>query len=503
MKKYQSLLFCLLCSYYLSGQSTDLFVFYENNELITLDVEKGVQQTLGANVWPKEEQLLKTDNIVYKDADLGLDFEFEQQFVSGLQSPYDSNVWLYAAGPLFGTTTQLFQYNTVSQKTDLILNAGEGPESEWVFIPIAYGANPNTIYLEAMNFNTQEEHLGVWEFNLKTRQFTQLDLQQNYMITPLIAPDRTQLYYTASTNKERDVIHGLADLVIAYDLNTEAETILYNSDENQVRLLGFHTTGDKLETTTLSLHYKNLAKQFLVPYYLPFELNSNWCVTRDGTPRPPASSLNNGGICFYSFNQHTYEALDFSNLNVSGGYYQEDIKAVASGTVVYAQDSGCACNYGNLVKILHDDGNYSYYAHLTTIAVSVGDCVGQGELVGTEGLTGAGCGNCTYAEHAHFEVRTSTASGTQIWVPFAEYGETPRQSDYVTSGNVEASCCASTLNITGTIPAGTQQAGTSITSTGVLNSGVSASFECSSIDLLPGFEAKTGSVFDGKDGGCQ
>jgi murein DD-endopeptidase MepM/ murein hydrolase activator NlpD len=73
------------------------------------------------------------------------------------------------------------------------------------------------------------------------------------------------------------------------------------------------------------------------------------------------------------------------------------IHAAASGTVIYA---GWEDGYGNLV-VLDNGGNLATaYAHQSQIAVSVGQAVTQGEVVGYSGCTGHCLG-----PHLHFEVR--------------------------------------------------------------------------------------------------
>ncbi|MCL1805675.1 MAG: M23 family metallopeptidase [Clostridiales bacterium] len=67
------------------------------------------------------------------------------------------------------------------------------------------------------------------------------------------------------------------------------------------------------------------------------------------------------------------------------------------GTVISASYSG---GYGNLVTIDHGDGLTTLYAHLSKINVSVGQVVGDQELIGLAGTTGR-----TTGPHLHFEVR--------------------------------------------------------------------------------------------------
>lgn len=75
-----------------------------------------------------------------------------------------------------------------------------------------------------------------------------------------------------------------------------------------------------------------------------------------------------------------------------------DVKAADSGTVVY---SGWHDSYGNYVKLQHDNGSYTLYAHLSKRLVKAGDRVAQGDIIGKVGSTGESTG-----PHLHFEVRT-------------------------------------------------------------------------------------------------
>lgn len=73
-----------------------------------------------------------------------------------------------------------------------------------------------------------------------------------------------------------------------------------------------------------------------------------------------------------------------------------DIKAAASGTVIFAGYSG---GYGNLVKISHGNGIVTYYGHCSKLYVSTGDKVSAGDVIAAVGSTGNSTGN-----HLHFEV---------------------------------------------------------------------------------------------------
>jgi murein DD-endopeptidase MepM/ murein hydrolase activator NlpD len=75
----------------------------------------------------------------------------------------------------------------------------------------------------------------------------------------------------------------------------------------------------------------------------------------------------------------------------------EPIVAVGKGTVVAA--GWVYTGYGISVVIDHGDGILTHYAHMNKTAVSEGDQVGPGTLIGYEGSTGDSTG-----PHLHFEV---------------------------------------------------------------------------------------------------
>ena len=85
------------------------------------------------------------------------------------------------------------------------------------------------------------------------------------------------------------------------------------------------------------------------------------------------------------------------------------IKAHTTGVVVMiatgkkndTSTSGTA-SYGNFVKLKHDDGYYTLYAHLKEVYVKKGQIVKEGEFVGYMGNTGR-----SFGAHLHFEVRNT------------------------------------------------------------------------------------------------
>ena len=88
---------------------------------------------------------------------------------------------------------------------------------------------------------------------------------------------------------------------------------------------------------------------------------------------------------------HSHTGID---IPASGG---TPILAAKSGQVV---TSAYHYSYGNYVVIDHGNGNSTLYAHMSSRAVSEGQMVTQGQVIGYVGTTGSSTGN-----HLHLEVR--------------------------------------------------------------------------------------------------
>jgi murein DD-endopeptidase MepM/ murein hydrolase activator NlpD len=80
--------------------------------------------------------------------------------------------------------------------------------------------------------------------------------------------------------------------------------------------------------------------------------------------------------------------------------------AAPGGTPIVAADNGSVATissggaYGNAVMLVHGDGMTTFYAHMSSVNVKIGQVVSKGETIGGVGSTGWSTGN-----HLHFEVR--------------------------------------------------------------------------------------------------
>ena len=118
---------------------------------------------------------------------------------------------------------------------------------------------------------------------------------------------------------------------------------------------------------------------FKLPFAMPVKDSFRW-TSGFGYRRDPKGAGN-----------RMHEGTDMA------GAYGTPIYATADGVITHAGwDSG----YGRLVKIRHDFGVETRYAHLSQIRVEVGQRVSRGERIGDMGNSGRSTGT-----HLHYEVR--------------------------------------------------------------------------------------------------
>ncbi|MEK9801567.1 MAG: M23 family metallopeptidase, partial [Alphaproteobacteria bacterium] len=131
---------------------------------------------------------------------------------------------------------------------------------------------------------------------------------------------------------------------------------------------------------SLEAHRSALRKVPLKPPMLYFYISSNY-----GKRKHPV----NGKV-------RMHHGIDLA------GTWQENVRASAPGTVVFAGKMG---SFGNVVRIQHDFDITTTYAHLARITTKKGADIMPGTVIGKMGQTGRVDG-----AHLHYEIRVGRKS---------------------------------------------------------------------------------------------
>lgn len=118
--------------------------------------------------------------------------------------------------------------------------------------------------------------------------------------------------------------------------------------------------------------------------------------------------------CRYGNRIHPITGLpQFHTGNDIGAPRNTPIHAARGGVIT---KSTYGNSYGNYVVVDHGDGYITLYAHMNSRAVSEGQVVTQGQVIGYVGTTGSSTGN-----HLHFEVRYNgkTVDGLKFYPSLA------------------------------------------------------------------------------------
>ena len=124
-----------------------------------------------------------------------------------------------------------------------------------------------------------------------------------------------------------------------------------------------------------------------------------------GTKEKP-STVSTGSYLFPT-NGQISSYFGYRNVSVGSSYHQGLDIWGGYGQAIWAADGGTVTfsgwnngGYGYLVVITHDNGEQTYYAHCSSVAVSQGERVFKGQTIAYMGATGTASG-----VHVHFEVR--------------------------------------------------------------------------------------------------
>jgi murein DD-endopeptidase MepM/ murein hydrolase activator NlpD len=233
-------------------------------------------------------------------------------------------------------------------------------------------------------------HTVVWS-NMEILQGAPWLLQPGL---PLLIPPTDGAYHTVKAGE------STSDIAAAYGVDTTALYNIWNPIE----------PGEPLAEGTLLVIPSGIGPDFdweppPPPTAVPAPVRTNEGVaavvqapvalaasaTANGWFVLPTGSYGVSGYVFGDYRNPTHIGLDY-RCRLGDPIYAAD-----GGTVVFA---GWGGGYGNLVRVDHGNGFVTYYAHFSSFSVVAGQAVGQGQVVGYCGTTGASTG-----PHLHYEIR--------------------------------------------------------------------------------------------------
>jgi murein DD-endopeptidase MepM/ murein hydrolase activator NlpD len=136
---------------------------------------------------------------------------------------------------------------------------------------------------------------------------------------------------------------------------------------------------------------------FIFGFNLGYSINGDIPITEIPSIWPIRGGLGTVTM-FFGENAHPITGQTFFHNGIDISTYRsgDAIIATADGKVIIAEYD---VEYGNLIKIEHNHGFHTLYAHMEVLRIQVGQRVQQGEIIGNIGNTGISTG-----PHLHYEI---------------------------------------------------------------------------------------------------
>lgn len=205
-----------------------------------------------------------------------------------------------------------------------------------------------------------------------------------YTIYNVVVKDNTEMTFTSKESAENYVT----------DLKKNTTGVSIEVKSEKVAELNNITDSEKAKTI-----YSDLVSRYKPVKKTVTTTTSGGSGTYKGTSTVYSNNASvSGGIkptsgVYTQYYSNSHRGIDIANK------IGTPIYAYKAGTVIYAKWQN---GYGYLVKLQHDGGVITYYAHLSAFNVKEGDVVAAGQQIAEMGSTGWSTG-----PHLHFEIRVN------------------------------------------------------------------------------------------------
>ena len=178
-----------------------------------------------------------TTSVMPKDVFEALPISANMIFYSGLQSNLDPSLWFYTERADEKENFNVRMYNVSTKESKVLFNKSNSPNNELAFKPFAVSNDNSVVYLEAFHFDSYLNHVEIWEMNLSTLAFRELNVHSFYDYTPTMSPDGKYLLYPAASTPSD--VHVTPNQLYVYDLEKDEESRIIADEKAFVGMKGW------------------------------------------------------------------------------------------------------------------------------------------------------------------------------------------------------------------------------------------------------------------------
>ena len=314
---------------------------------------------------------------------------------------------LYVDGSLRAVTTEGDKLRAYMDESDPTLRVEFVRELELVDgVYFTDSIVPYSSIVEMLEGKEQEEKL--YEVKAGDTPWTiannnELTLNELYEMNPQMTESGYNMYVGDKlvVAREVDFLQVMQVYTRTWQEEVDYQTITTKSSDYDWGTTKVLVSGSKgLKEITADITYINGVKTSTVV------LNETMLVEPVNREVIKGTRLRSGMVASYGSGNFVWPVPNYTYVSrwMSSSHKGADICA-PYGVPIIASDAGVVVtsarhwSYGNYVEIDHGNGYRTLYAHMSSRAVSVGQAVGQGQVIGYIGSTGVSTGN-----HCHFEM---------------------------------------------------------------------------------------------------
>jgi len=197
-----------------------------------------------------------------------------------------------------------------------------------------------------------------------------------------------------ATLKEECTLKAHEEDKLRGDIATDRNQIKRMRDEKKYQLNSIKNDIKKLESAMREFIKEEIELEFFLEAAAKGNLSTNF----DGSFTLPLKSYRVSSDYGWRIHPIFKRRKHHNGIDLAAPY-GTPITAAGAGVVIYAGKKG---GYGNTVMINHGKGYATVYGHMSSILVSNGQEVMEGQPIGKVGSTGISTGN-----HLHFEIRVN------------------------------------------------------------------------------------------------
>ena len=197
-----------------------------------------------------------------------------------------------------------------------------------------------------------------------------------------------------ATLKEECTLKAHEEDKLRGDIATDRNQIKRMRDEKKYQLNSIKNDIKKLESAMREFIKEEIELEFFLEAAAKGNLSTNF----DGSFSLPLQSYRVSSPYGWRIHPIFKRRKHHNGIDLAAPY-GTPITAAGAGVVIYAGKKG---GYGNTVMINHGKGYATVYGHMSSILVSNGQEVMEGQPIGKVGSTGISTGN-----HLHFEIRVN------------------------------------------------------------------------------------------------